>query len=112
MEQYIIDFLNTVQYWGITDWTLGHNGPDEPFAYSKNDSHHLIYISNYIRAVDAWMDDPLRAVKSYPKFTKDSPFKALAAHFIQYGAPAYDQYPTHNKQGTPGSINKNQEKVD
>lgn len=94
IEQYIIDFLNTVKYWDISDWTLGHNGPYEPFAYSLKDGHQMIYISNMIRAVDAWMDDPLRAITALPKFSKDSIYKALAAHFLQYGAPSYDQYPT------------------
>lgn len=96
MEQYIIDFLNTVQHWGYTDWTLGHNGPAEPFAYSKNEGRQMIFISNYIRVIDSWMDDPRRAVKAYPKFDKTKILHQLAAHFIQYGAPPYEQYPNRS----------------
>lgn len=107
MEQYIIDFLNSIKYWDTEDWTLGHNGPDDPFAYSKNDGHLMIYISKYIRIVDAWMDDPIRALKAYPKFDKTKILHQLATHFLQYGAPSYDQIPTHSSS-TPGSRNKNQ----
>lgn len=92
MEQYIIDFLNTVQYWDTIDWTLGHNGPDEPFAYSDS-SHQLIYICKYIQTVNTWMKDPLHAVKTYHMFDNTKILHILADYFLQYGAQPYRAKP-------------------
>ena len=106
MEQYIVDFLNQTKYWDITDWTLGNNNGNEPYAYSLNDGRQMIFISNYISLVDTWMDDPRQAA-NYQKSSKlKAVHKLLAGYFLQFGAPTYEQYPTRTT-GTPGSVNKN-----
>jgi hypothetical protein len=95
MEQYIVDVLNLHKYWDINDWTLGHNG-SEPFAYSLNDGHQMIYITIYIDMVDKWMNDPRIALTRYQNSKNKPLHKILAGHFLQHGAPAYEQYPNRS----------------